>query len=267
MFQDHYVILGWNISGIELIETLSSHSETGEIKIVLVNELDLEKTEELQQRFKNYDIQFLKGDYTGTAVLNRAKVAKAKAVLILPEGDAPPDTADEKTVLATLAVKSINPRIKTYVQVINRQAESHVERAGADRVIVPDRFTGFLLANCALQPSIPKLLEKLISYDKDVNLNVIKPPPSFVGDTFENYFLHLKREENRILIGFVAGESILSTEDILSDDISSVDAFSQQKLLQAGHSPEELETTSINLNPPLNYIIRSIDRAVIIGGI
>ena len=266
-FQDHYVILGWNVSGMEMLETLLSPEVSGgDAKIVLINDLSPEQIEELLQKYKHHSLEFLKGDYTGTAVLHRAKIEKAKAVLILPDGEASPESADERTVLATLAVKSVSPRIKTYVQVLHRRGESHLRRAGADRVIVPDKMSGYLLASCAIQPSIPRLMEKLLSGHDESSIKVISVPKEFVGKTFEELFLHFKRNENKIVIGFVAGESILATEDILSDDISSVDAFIQQKLLQAGRSPEELETTFINLNPSLDYIIRPIDQPVVIGG-
>jgi hypothetical protein len=97
-------------------------------------------------------------------------------------------------------------------------------------------------------------------------LKSIKLPAEFIGKTFEEISKFLKTKENAILMGFVTGESILCVDDILSHDISSVDDFIQRKFRQAGLSPEELETTQINLNPPLDYKMRENDLAVIIGG-
>jgi voltage-gated potassium channel len=266
-YKDHYVILGWNESGFDLVETLLSQSEEGStLKIALLNQLAPEKVEELQQRFKSDRIKYLNGDYTGTAALKRAQVEQAKAVMVLIDTSQSGEVSDERAVLATLAVKSLNPRIRIYVHALQRQNEGHLRRAGADRVIVSDKYTGYLLATCAAAPSIPKVLDYILGQRAGSKLKSIKLPAEFIGKTFEEISKFLKTKENAILMGFVTGESILCVDDILSHDISSVDDFIQRKFRQAGLSPEELETTQINLNPPLDYKMRENDLAVIIGG-
>lgn len=152
--------------------------------------------------------------------------------------------------MATLAVKSLSSRVRVFVQVIRRESEGHLRRAAADQVIIADKYTGQLLANCAVAPNISRVLDTLLNVAKGPYFKSMKPPGKFVGSTFEDLSLHLKRSQNCILVGFVTEESILRVDDILSDDISSVDAFIQKKLLEAGHSPEELETAFVNLNPP-----------------
>ena len=267
LYHDHYVVLGWNVSGTEAVETLlHRHSRKLENKIVLINDLNAEEIEELQQRFKEGNLTFLKGDYTGTAVLNRARVEYARAVLILPDRGLDTETADERAVLATLAVKSVNSKVKVFVQILRRESESHLRRAGVDRVIVADKYNGQLLANCAVAPNIPIVLDSLLSISRGPSFTSVKPPKEFIGSSFEEYARYLKREKDCILIGFVTEESILGVEDILSDDISSVDAFIQKKLLRAGRSPEELETTFVNLNPPFDYMVGENDFAIVVGG-
>ncbi len=266
-FKDHFVILGWNASGLEAVETLINwENPEGDTSIVLVSDLSQELIEEYQQRFTAGNLTFLKGDYTGTAVLNRAQVADARAVLILPDSGQSPEIADERTVLATLAVKSVSPRAKVLVQVIRRQSEGHLRRAGADKVIIADKYTGQLLANCAVAPNISRVLDSLLDVGHGPYFKSLKLSKESVGWTFEELSRRLKRTQNCILVGFVTEESILQVDDILSADISSVDAFIQKKLLQAGHSPEELETAFINLNPPLDYKVKENDYAIVVVG-
>ena len=266
-YNGHLVVLGWNDSGHELVQTLLNqehHAVTN--RIVLINKLTPEETEELQQVFKSGDIRFLKGDYTGTAVLNRAKVNDARAVLILSEQDLPPDAADERTVLATLTVKSMNSRVKVYVHLRQRGSEGHLKRAGADRVIVSDKYTGYLLANCAAAPNIPQVIDRIMGIGSGVMLKSMGAPKGYVGKTYGELAEHLKKTRNMLLLGFIAGENILRVDDILSDDISSVDDFIKRKFMEAGRSPEELETTYVNLNPPQDYQIRANDLAIVLGG-
>jgi len=266
-YRDHLLVLGWNDSGYDLIKTLLSSSGAGNpVKIVLINDLSPEATEELQQQFSSENIKFLKGDYTGAAVLNRAKVDEARAALILSEAHLPSEAADERTVLATLAVKSLNPRIKAYVHIRLRDNEGHLRRAGADRVIISDKYTGCLLAACAAAPNVPKVVDNIIGAGEKSLLKSLMVPPQFQGKSFEEYAGYLKKEQNLLLIGFITGESILSLDDILSDDISSVDDFIKRKFLDAGRSTDELEMTSVNINPALDYLIRENDIAVALGG-
>lgn len=266
-YKGHLVILGWNDSGLELVQTLlkqEDHAVTN--KIVLINSLTPEATEELQQVFKSGDVKFLKGDYTGTAVLNRAKTTDARAILILSEQSLPPEAADERTVLATLTVKSMNSRVKVYVHLRQRGSEGHVKRAGADRVIISDKYTGYLLANCAAAPNIPKVIDDILGIGSGSMLKSMTAPKGYIGKTFGELAEHLKKSRNMLLLGFIAGENILRVDDILSDDISSVDDFIKRKFMEAGRSPEELETTLVNLNPPLDYQIRENDLAIVLGG-
>lgn len=266
-YRNHLLILGWNDSAHDLLQTLFDlQSEAKPAKIVLINSLTPEETEEIQQQLKKHEVKFLKGDYTGTAVLSRGKVAEAQTVIILSEQNLPPDAADERTVLAVLAVKSVNSRAKVFVHVRERNSESHLRRAGADRVIVSDKFTGFLLANCAAAPIIPKVVDGLVGRGSNSRIKPYHVPNNYIGRTFAELSDYLKKHNNSLLIGFVAGESILSVDDILSDDISSVDDFIKRKFLEAGRSTDELEMTSININPPLDYKIKEIDLAIVLGG-
>jgi len=231
-YRDHLLVLGWNDSGYDLIKTLLSASvSSSAAKIVLINNLSPEATEELQQQFNTDNVKFLKGDYTGAAVLHRAKVDEAKAAIILSEAHLPPEAADERTVLATLAVKSLSPRVKAYVHIRLRNSESHLRRAGADRVIVSDKYTGYLLANCAAAPNVPKVVDNIIGAGAKSLLKSLTVPKLFIGKTFAEFAQHLKVEHNLLLIGFITGESILSLDDILSDDISSVDDFIKRNIL------------------------------------
>jgi voltage-gated potassium channel len=266
-YQDHIVILGWNDSGPDLLDNLCAKTDdSAELRIALINQLSSEATAELLHKYSGDNFKWLKGDYTGSAVLNRAKVEDAKAVVILSEGDLAPSTADERAVLATLTVKSANPRVKVYAHAILRQNESHLKRAGADRVILSDKYTGFLLANCAAQPAIPKVVDSLIGKTKGAKLRVVSIPEDFIHKTFADLSAYFKTELDALLIGFIAAEKALKVADILSHDISSVDDFIARKFREAGLSAEELDTTQMNLNPPQDYAIQESDLAIIIGG-
>ncbi|MBZ0264598.1 NAD-binding protein [bacterium] len=262
---NHLVICGWHDGGEEVISSLKSLSKE-KMKLVLINDLSSGKSEELLERFKDLNPKFVRGDYHLDSILRRAAVDKAAAVLILPEikDDLAASHVDQHTILAALAIKEINPRVKVYAHALDRNSVPHMRRGGVDRVVLRDAHIGFLLAAHALAPGIPEVVDELLTYESNNRIERVTMPKELVGKTFRDAQLWAVHELDGMLIGLVSEEQVLGVTDILSDDISSIDQFIMKKFEEAGRSAEELASTQITINPSPERQIGPRDVAVVI---
>jgi|GEM_PF-6930983 len=87
------------------------HAKGKTIKLVLVNELSLEEVAEIGQSYEGHEIEFVRGNFIHENALKRANVGVVSAVVAVSDssGGKVTDGADEMTILATLAIKTLAP--------------------------------------------------------------------------------------------------------------------------------------------------------------
>jgi voltage-gated potassium channel len=268
-FTGHTLICGWNPHVEEILRILSRYSVMATtMKIVLANEAQPELMEVVSEAYPNLDIKFVRGDYSREPVLHRANIKAAQSAIIVPDATSQSgQLSDDKTLLALLTMKAMNPKLKVFAHVANRENYQHVKRANADDVIVSDQHVGFFLANQILSPGAPQVAMEILDYEHGNDIYRVPIPEEFIGKTFEEVFLHFKRTKNWTLIGIVTEEETVSLGDILSHDMSAVDTFIERKFKEAGINVAERMGMRVEVNPPLDYQIQKKDLAVIIGTI
>jgi len=266
-FSGHTLICGWNPHVEEILRILNRYSKTATaMKIVLANEAQPELMEVVGEAYPNLDIKFVRGDYSREPVLHRANIKGAESAIIVPDVTSQSgQMSDEKTLLSLLTMKSINPKLKVFAHIANRENYQHIKRANADDVIVSDQHVGFFLANQILSPGASQVAAELLDYEHGNDIHRVRIPEAFVEKTFEELLLHFKRTKNWTLIGIVTEEETVSLRDILSHDMSAVDTFIERKFKEAGISVAERMGMKVEVNPPLDYQIQRKDLAVIIG--
>lgn len=262
----HIVICGWNKDTERMIKALNNFGKRRKIQIVLVNNLPPEKVEYLSNTYKNIEIKFVRGDFTQESVLEKANIKQASEVVILPDETLSPTPSDEKTLIATLNIKSINPKAKVYVNIIERENAGNLKKANADEIIISNEYVPSLLADQLTSPGVSQLLSSLFNEDSKMKIFRVKIPPKFVGKTYFELFTHLKTDKNYLLIGFVSEEESITLESILSHDYTEIDAFIEKKLKEAGLNVKS-SYIRLTLNPPFDYIINEKDEALVIGNI
>ena len=266
-FTGHTLICGWNPHVEEILRILNRYSTTATtMKLVLANEAQSELMEVVSEAYPNLDIKFVRGDYSREPVLHRANIKAAQSAIVVPDATSQSgQLSDEKTLLALLTMKSLNPKLKVFAHIANRENYQHVKRANADDVIVSDQHVGFFLANQILSPGAPQVAMEILDYEHGNDIHRVPIPEEFVGKTFEEIFLHFKKTKNWTLIGVVTEEEIVSLGDILSHDMSAVDTFIERKFKEAGINVAERMGMRVEVNPPFDYQIQKKDLAVIIG--
>jgi len=264
-FEDHIIICGWNNKAESIIETLFSLSKHRPPRVILLNELPEEEINSVLDRFRKNKVKFIRGDYTRNAPLERANIQDAKTIILLPNlYQYEPLVADEKTLLATLNIKSSYPKKKVIAFIMVSENEVHVKRAKADEVIVSDQFIDFILAGDVAEPGLSNVFTTLFSAKSDHRVSTVAIPARFKGKTFKEVSEHFKTQQKMLVLGVVAEVESIGVSDFLSSDSSHLDAFIERKLKEAGRTLGEENKTIVNLNPADDYLIQENEKAVVL---
>ncbi len=264
--KNHIVLLGWNSGANAVIDAIGSGLIAGDRSLALVNQLSGDAVEQIIARHRDLHIKYVFGDITDEAVLDRANVAAASSVIIVPdESNTTRPRSDERTILATLSVKAMAPKIKVIAHILDPQNEGHLERANADEIVISDRYSGYLLAAHVTAPGIPAMVDLLLSGNSPVRLERQKLPYALIGKTFSQAVDYFHKQNAGLLMGFVQDEAGFKLDDILSDDVSAIDQFIREKLQAAGKGLGKRSGTSVNLLPSAEYVIVDKDVPVLLA--
>lgn len=259
----NFVILcGWNWKAEGVIGSLIS---SGIRDIVLINDNDPVQMNTLTDKFTKAEIRFVKGDFTDINILKKAGVENSSGVLIIPDSsNASSQGADEKTVFATMTIKSISERIKVHVQLLRNETVPYIQRAKADDYFISDNTVPFFLTSAVSNPGISDVVKKIMDAGDEDTLISADIPPDFVGKTFRELSSHFRTKENSILIALVQFQDVLEMKNIDSKDTTSIDAFIKRKFEEAGRLTKDLDKRKIMLNPDDGYVIRKHEAAVVL---
>ncbi len=256
----HLIVCGWNQYAERVLEALVAAAHE---RIVLVNELPEEMATDVLSRLRG--ARLVRGDPTSEITLERANVRQAAAAIVL--ADTSRTGADERTALATLALKSLRPELVVTAEALDLKAESHLRRAGADEVVMSGEFNAFLLSSATAAPGIPAVVRPLLTHGGS-SLRRITIAPEHVGRTFGELSRALRERDGTLLIAIVSEAKGLTLDDLLTDDTSLIDRFIQDQFQQAGTEFLRFERGRIHatVNPPDSYVIQRADAAIGIAG-
>lgn len=263
--KNHILLCGWYQNIEEILSRLRDAVVEHDRSVVMINDLQEDKVEQVLTKHRDIDLRFVRGDYTDESVLDRANVRDAYAAILVPDalrGDN--GKPDERTILATLTIKAMQPKVRVFAHILDPLAESHLRRANADRIVVSDRHSGFLLASHVSSPGIPEVLDGLLMGTLGLRLARIEVPSNYLKKRYSDFARHLRTTRNAILLGFLTEEEGMTLEGILSSDYSSIDEFIKHKLMESGRGIGKKATIKINLNPPDTYKIKENDVGVVI---
>ncbi|MFC1693912.1 NAD-binding protein, partial [Candidatus Latescibacterota bacterium] len=212
-------------------------------------------------------IRFVLGDYTMEPTLSRATITEAAAVIILADpGLDSSGKPDERTLLATLAIKSISQDIKVYVELLDAASEVHLKRAGVDQIIISGEFSGFLLASAVIVPGIPQALKEIMHTDIGSDIRRESLPHEFIGMTFRDTVVEYYDRFGSILIGVITEKESFDLETVLSGEKGAIDDFIRRKFEEAGRDLE-IESkgrVGVHINPAKEYVLTKFDDAIIL---
>ena len=263
--RDHIILCGWNKNAESIIDSLRNLTDQKTLELVLINEIHEDIVNHLKNKYKDVDLQFVAGDFTSEEILNKASIVNAKTVIIIPNlDDENIGSPDEKTIFATLTIKSLVSSIRVVAYLMQRENLTHIRRANVDEVVLSDDFGAYMLASHVMDPGIPQTTKTLLNASSDARLRRVDIPNQFVGRTFDDLFSYFRSTSAWILIGLFSEEENLGIGEVLSADTSALDAFIERKLNEGGISLlEESKVTTI-INPKSSFKIEAGQRAIVI---
>jgi voltage-gated potassium channel len=168
--QDHVILCGYGHSGsIAASELRLRGWEADQIVVV---EPDREEVAKAAER----GYVGLHGDATREEILRMAGVQRARS-LIVSVG------RDDTTVLVVLTARSLTQHVRIIANVREPENIKLVRAGGADEIVSPPRFGGFLMADAVETQGTVDFVSELLSYRGDYQLVKRDPRPEELGRT------------------------------------------------------------------------------------
>lgn len=261
---DHIILCGWNKDGDQILEAMQNLHDSGKLNLVLINESSEDTINTLKTRYRNLNIYFVFGDFTQENTLEKANLKKASTVVILPTDDPAVASPDERTIFATLTIKSLVPNIRCIAYLVNRDNLTHIRRANVDEVVLGDDFGAYMLASHVVEPGIPQTVNSLLTTRANSRFRRVSVPAEYVGQPYDSLFNHFREKHGYVLIGLFTQDENLGIGAILSSDLSALDAFIEKKLKEGGISLQEESKINVVINPDKNYLVQEKESAIVI---
>ena len=261
----HLIMCGWNPNGERILDSIQHLSGGIKRDLVLINEMNEEDVTQLKNRYRKIRIHFVSGDFTQEEILNRASIIDADTVIVIPNTTGSEvATYDEKTIFATLTIKSMDPNIRVIAYLLDRVNLTHIKRADADEVVVGDDFSAHIVASHVVDPGIPQIANQLMESNSNSRFKRVEIPSQFVGKSYDQLFDHFRKKDGSLLIGVFAEDENLGIGAILSSDASALDNFIERKLKEGGISLQEESKINMVVNPRKGYTLKEGQRAIVI---
>lgn len=265
--EKHIVICGFNSNIESVIQGIISYAGKTIPDIVLINSLPESEITGIIEHFPGAPIHYVYGDYTTEATLLRASISKVSSAIILADpGTEGNEKADDRTLITTLAIKSMSKDIEICAELLDAKSIPHLRRAGVDQIILSGEFSGFLLANAVLSPGIPQALREIISIQEGADIRREMIPNEFIGKTFRELTMEFIDHHGYIVLGIITEKKSFNMDNILAGESSAIDAFIRRKFDEAGRSLEIESKGRLNvkINPGNSYIITEDDYAIVL---
>jgi voltage-gated potassium channel len=198
-FENHIIICGWSRKAEIIIKEYQVAHQMSDIVVIT-----LEGDEERQLIDPSIadKVTFLHDDFTKISVLERAGIRKASTCIILCDRShsRSEQDADARTILAALTAEKLNPSIYTCAELINREFGSHLEMGHVNDYVIADEQSAFLLAQAALNRGLVHVVSELLTHERGNQFYTLELPEEWIGKSFFDLFIHIKKEKNAILI-------------------------------------------------------------------
>ncbi|HIA29457.1 MAG TPA: hypothetical protein EYN81_04175 [Candidatus Marinimicrobia bacterium] len=262
---DHMIICGWNKNVHQVLDSIQTLSGGRKLEVVLINEANENEIDAVRNKYREIKFKYVRGDFTRETVLKRANLKEASTAIILPNDPLESGShPDEKTIFGTLTIKTLAPYVRVVAYLMERENLTHIKRANADEVLLSDDFGAFMLAAHVIDPGVPQTVEKLLNSRSDSRFRRIEIPQEYVGRSFSDLFDYFRSRKGYLMVSVFSEEDQIGIGEILSSDTSSLDAFIERKLKEAGHSLQEESKMAVVINPQDEYIIKKNEKAVVI---
>jgi voltage-gated potassium channel len=202
----HTVICGWDEHGEAVVREILCHDRFSRVVVI---------TERERIPLIDPQIHVVQGDFTHQDALERARMSEARAAIILADrtGDRSLQDTDARSILAVLAIESMNPAVHTTAEVLNPDNAFHFRNAGVDEIVQSGAYTGNLLAHVTVNRGLGAIYEHLFTMEGH-RFHLLPAPPSLVNQSFLEALNVMSQHHRALLIGLRRQqETLLNAQD------------------------------------------------------
>jgi len=267
-FNGHLVIAGWN-NTVPSVLTIINSNQDSVSTVILVNETETDLVQRAVAGFDRLDISHIEENFTHESVLKKAFLERCSNFMILPDssGLLPHEKPDEdKTVLTCLTAKSISESCNVVAHVLDPENISHLQRANANEIVIPDEHVPHLLAKHVTDPGVPQFFDDLImKEEKDKGLQEVIIPRSLKDQTHNKISAFYKFKYNWLLVGYAIRKSGFSLDEQMGESGSPlIRNMIKEQLEGAGVSLTSDEHVVVEINPSDDYKIDEKHSALVL---
>jgi len=267
-FKDHLVIAGWNSTVPAILKIINANQDATSL-VILVNETEPDIIQRTFAAYDRLDITHIPENFTQEAVLKKAFLERCGMFMILPDtsGLLPHEKPDEdKTVLTCLTAKAISESCNVVAHVLDPENVSHLQRANANEIVIPDEHVPHLLAKHVTDPGVPQFFDDLILKDeKDKGLQEVKIPKSLTGQTHNKISAFYKFKYNWLLVGYAIRKTGFSLDEQMGESGSPlIRNMIKEQLEGAGVNLMSDEHVVVEINPSDEYVIDEKHSALVL---
>ncbi|OEH94038.1 potassium channel family protein [Bacillus solimangrovi] len=190
--EKHVIIIGWNQRVKKTIDQIMNIQNSAQF-VLIDHSL---KNKPLTIR----NVHFVKGDPTCDSTLQQANITDASAVFITADQNKNEKEADMSSILTLLAIKGLNPRVHSIIEILTPEQLENAKRAGADEIIETNTLSSFVMTNSFISHGMSDTVVTILDQLKGSTLTFIEAQEQYIGKTFRNCS-NLLLQEERLLIG------------------------------------------------------------------
>lgn len=185
---DHIIVCGFGHTGMSATKELLARGTRAEQILVI------DKSEERVRVAGALGIAAFQADSTQESVLRDAVIDKAKAVIIAAG-------VDDSNALILLTARHLNPKIRIIVSAKEEENVKLFKTGGADAILSPATFGGYILAAAVDQGHMVQYLDDLLTTRGNVALVERTVRPNEIGkspaDLHPDLLLRLYRKKTK----------------------------------------------------------------------
>ncbi len=153
----HIIICGYGHTGRVAARELAAKGYPKDQIIVI------DSSQQVLQEAADDGFAALRGDAAREAILMKAGIQKAEAVIITPG-------RDDTNILIVLTVRQLNPNVRILSGVKEAENVKLVKQGGADMIVSPSKVGGYMLADAIDRAYTVDYLYDLMTAGGDINL-------------------------------------------------------------------------------------------------
>lgn len=191
-YHDHYIICGYGRVGKQIADELAEEKA----KFIVVDR-DLNRTKEAEES----GCMVVHGDPTEEKSLLKAGILKAKSVIIVPGSEV-------DSLYIVLSARSLNPDIYIIARAGKEEGVAKIKKAGANKVIMPEKIAGYHMATMALRPAVVDFLDVIIDGKHDelqIEELQIRPGSEYINRPLSFYLSQIDNNVAVLAINKVDG--------------------------------------------------------------